>query len=143
MEAEVLPRDDHEQGPHHDRRVAQPVLDERAEPHRPACAESTNAPGWRSSRNTIPVTASDSTYGRKNRSRNTARPGKRRLSITASASENGIWTASDRTMTKRLLPTAVVEGVAAERDLVVLEADEVGERREAVPLVQAVVGAPG
>ena len=68
--------------------------------------QSTNACGWRSSRNTIPVTASDSTYGRKNSSRNMARPRNRRLSMTASASENGIWIASDRTMTSTLLPIA-------------------------------------
>ena len=68
--------------------------------------ESTRASGWRSMLNTMPVIASDSTYGTKNSSRKMARPGKRRLSRTASASENGIWRRSDRTMTNMLLPTA-------------------------------------
>ena len=54
----------------------------------------------------MPVIASDSTYGTKNSSRKMARPGKRRLSRTASPSENGIWRRSDRTMTNMLLPTA-------------------------------------
>ena len=54
----------------------------------------------------MPVTASERTYGRKNSSRKIARPRNRRLSITASASENGIWIASDRMMIRTLLPMA-------------------------------------
>ena len=54
----------------------------------------------------MPVTASDSTYGRKNSSRNAARPRNRRLSMTASASENGIWIASDSATMNRLLAMA-------------------------------------
>ena len=55
----------------------------------------------------MPVIASDSTYGTKNRSRKTARPGKRRLRRTASPSENGIWRRRERTMINTLLLTAV------------------------------------
>ena len=54
-------------------------------------------------------------------------------------SENGIWMGSDSTMMNTLLPTAFRNTSLAERTLVVLEADEVGQRLEAVPLVQAEV----
>ncbi len=60
---------------------------------------------------TMPVTASDRTYGRKNSRRKIARPRKRRLSSTASARLNGIWTNSDRTTISRLLPTEVMKAL--------------------------------
>ena len=139
VEAEVLPRDDHEQREHHEarRRRASPGPGRRGRPPSAPCRRS--ACGWSSSRKTMPVTTSERTYGRKNSSRNMARPRNRRLSITASASENGIWIASDRTMTSTLLPIAARKASLRQRDLVVLEADEVGERLQPVPLVEAVV----
>ena len=46
----------------------------------------------------MPAMTSAITYGAKKSRRKTARPGKRRLSISAMPSENGIWIASDSTM---------------------------------------------
>ena len=57
----------------------------------------------------MPVMASDRTYGRKKISRKIALPGKRRLSRTASDSENGIWMASESSTISTLLPTADVK----------------------------------
>ena len=82
-------------------------------PSRPTVArdESTTESGCSISVKTIPVTASDRTYGRKNSRRRTARPRKRRLSRTARARLNGIWMNSDRTTISTLLPTEVMNGL--------------------------------
>ena len=88
----------------------------------------------------MPVIASDSTYGTKNSSRKMARPGKRRLSRTASASENGIWRSERQDDDQHVVAHRLPEHVARQGDLVVLEPDEVRQRAEAVPLVQAELG---
>ena len=140
VEAEVLPRDDHEHRQHHEgrRRPASPGRGTRGPS--PVSAESTKRVGLEQQ----PEHDAGDGLGqdvRQEEQQPEHRPARnRRLSITASASENGIWIASDRTTTSRLLPMARPEAVARQRDLVVLEADEVGERREPVPLVQAEVG---
>ena len=98
---------------------------------------SIRASGMRSLLNTMPVIASDSTYGTKNSSRKMARPGKRRLSRTASASENGIWRSERQDDDQHVVAHRLPEHVARQGNLVVLEPDEVRQRPEPVPLVQA------
>jgi hypothetical protein len=85
VEAEVLPRDDHEHRDHDQRRVAQPVLDECLQAGVRERRIETES-GLEQQREDDAGHASDRTYGRKNSTRNIARPGKRRLSSTASAS---------------------------------------------------------
>ena len=87
----------------------------------------------------MPVIASDSTYGTKNRSRKIARPGKRRLRSTASPSENGIWRSERQDDDQDVVAHRLPEHVARDGHLVVLKPDEVVQRAEAVPLVQAEV----
>ncbi len=54
----------------------------------------------------MPVMASESTNGAKKRTRRSVRPGKRRLSRSASQSANGIWTVRDRKTMRMLCQTA-------------------------------------
>ena len=69
-------------------------------------ALSTRPFGWSIRLQTIAVMTSAMTYGAKNTSRRTVRPRKRRLSISASPSANGIWMTSDSTTMSALCPTA-------------------------------------
>ena len=76
-------------------------------------------------------------------SRRTARPRKRPFSIRRKRrARTGSGSTSDSTMMSTLCDSAPVKIGSASAALVVAETDEVGERLEAVPVVQAVVAPP-
>ncbi len=102
---------------------------------------SSNPCGRRIWRHTTPVTTSERTYGAKNSVRRIARPLIRVLSSIASPSANGIWNANDSTMMMTLWRSAAVKLRVGERSPEVVEADELVERLEPVPVVQAVAHA--
>ena len=141
MEAEVLPRDDEEQAVEHDVGVGQPLLRRSPPAPTPSRLWSSSPSGRRIWRHTTPVTTSDSTYGAKNSVRSTARPLIREFSSSARPSANGIWSASDSTMMIDVVAQRVAEESVGERPPEVVEPDEVVERLEPVPVVQAVARA--
>ncbi len=102
---------------------------------------SSSPAGRRIWRHTTPVTTSDSTYGAKNSVRSSARPAILALSSSARPRANGIWSSSESTMIVDVVPHRVAEQRVVERPTEVVEADELVERLEPVPVEHAVAHA--
>ena len=136
-EADVLPRDHDEQRVEDDAR--RPATAARARRGRRPQDASTKPSGWRSCSQITAVIASDSTYGANTTSRRNARPRSRRLSSSASADAERELDQQRQRRDRQVVQHRVLEDVVRQRALVVVEADEVGHRAEAVPVVEAVV----
>ena len=138
VEPEVLPRDDEEQAVEHDVGVGEPVVD--VPPAGTAMRIWSSRPfGRRIWRHTTPVTTSDRMYGAKNSVRNTARPVSLALSSTRQAErerdlEQQRQDDEDRRCGVIALRNRIVRTTSPE----VVEPDELVERAEPVPVVEAV-----
>ena len=138
MEAEVLPRDDKEQAVEDDLRVGQPFLDE---PPAPTASSpwSSSPSGRRIWRQTTPVATSESTYSEEQRPED---------AVPQLLVEQDGEAERDRDLDRDgqhddddVVPEGAAEDRIAERPAEVVEIDEVVERLEPVPVVEAVPGA--
>ena len=128
---------------HHDRSVGQPLLDQEAEPDGLEAPGRRMPFGYRSSWNTTPVTTSDRTYGAKNRTRSTVRPRKLPVELQRQPEREGDLESERQDDDEDVVPDRPLEHRVGERLRVVVETDELGERRQAVPVEQAVDRPPG
>ena len=129
MEPEVLPRDDHEHRQHHDGPVREPFMrpGSRARPSR--ASRSTMPLGYSSSWNTMPVVASDRTYGAKNSSRSRVRPRNAPVELERQPQRERDLHRQRQDDDEQVVPRPRPEDGVVQCPGVVVEAHEVGERR--------------
>ena len=131
-------RDDEEQAVEDDLRVGQPFLDK---PPAPTASSpwSSSPSGRRIWRQTTPVATSESTYSAKNSVQRTPVP--QLLVEQDGEAERDRDLDRDGQHDDDVVPEGAAEDRIAERPAEVVETDEVVERLEPVPVVEAVPGA--